>query len=255
MSDIDFTLILHETINPKIARRIKRRFNWLKRLIPIIGECNIYDRLAIGPLAILANPFEVARDPFLSSKIKTESNSLLVQKLIFLQRLFKGDQKNLRFKLNKRFRKLSYCFDLLDPKRALVPHDVASLDFLVRYLKENVIEEAGWEFLDYLVLKILQVEQENNTYENIWNIEKLDSRRLSNISALQREMLLINISWEFWGLYSQIAFEKDHRFATNYLLIQKTNFLGLCENQKVDANSLQAMDLVIEQFQNFIDEY
>jgi len=253
ISDIDFTLFVKGSLSKKGSIKIRKRFNLLKKIFPILGECNVYDQESIDQFILLLNPLEAARDPFLFSQLKLTHEISLSQKLIFLMRLFKGDQSNLQFRLQKRFQKLSYCFSLFHPKRELLPSDVSNLDFLIRYLKQNVIEEEGWAFLDFLILKTLRVEQGDTVFEKLWNIDIFDSREGIEFDSLSNELFFQNICWEFWGLCSQIPFIRDYRIATNYLLIQQANLLSVGKDRDDIEKYKEVTDHIIEQFQNFID--
>jgi hypothetical protein len=223
LSDIDFSLLSYRKLNSIELHKIDTKTKFLGKILPLLGEVNYYEREGIQQMESLINPFEAKRDPLLYKEMKKGKPPAEADKVIFLIRLMAGDSKNLSGNIERRYRKLSYCMSLLAPKNELAKSDLKDLDAWKKYLEVNILSNNNKfiaQFLIEIILNHGKIENERS-FTNPELLSLLEFKKYE--TGLKKELLLANIKWELWGIYTQLPFIKDKKKTFSHILeLKKT---------------------------------
>lgn len=245
-SDIDLTFILKQQLEKKDRDHFKLKLKRVKMLIPLMGESNFIDIPNVPYLISLANPIEIKRDPILLKKINYLKNETESEKIIFLLKLFKSDIRNLSQGLSSRFGKISYSIGLLNPKREITKRDLQSHDHFFTFLSENFIDSEHLYFLENIFKKLKNELVVDHYFNAMWNMKRDDlvlfQEMSDSLSDPLRKLIINNIRWELWGIYTQLPVIEDYTMALNHVLIFVEN-LKLLRDE--DADLLKACDCLI----------
>ncbi|MCK5073158.1 MAG: hypothetical protein KAQ98_06995 [Bacteriovoracaceae bacterium] len=220
LSDLDLTFYFHGDFNPF---KVVKRYSKLKKIIPFLGEINLYSYTDATDFIPFINRYEFLRDPHLlnlhSTKLRQKD---IYQKIVFLCKNLEADQNNLRTIPDYRIKKWNHHLSLLNIK---FPHPL-SFDNLIEVLitELNSIEIDAGNFIrnlfsvDSRIHKNLEVpygkiENKRNfiliypfrwigisyCHENL----KHDLKSIGRLSTHESELLQEQIRWEIWGLYTQ----------------------------------------------------
>ena len=219
LSDIDFTIMVKPGMPERRVQKFIEFYSYVKRIMPFLGEINIYDTSDLEELSFWINRYEANRDPKLSSFL-TLPSPRVGDRFIYLLRLLESDANNLIKNPSMRQKKWLRHFQevgLKAPEDITLPglieaiSNVSSSDignsktkeFLTFYINHNRTEtfqhlhREGDEKL-FIIL-----------YPHRWlvaaNGEKELRNTLTNLHFSQAELELIyaQLRWEINGLYSQ----------------------------------------------------
>lgn len=91
-SDLDLTVWSNSENNPHLSRFFKN-YRLLKKVIPILGEVNVYTPQRWNLVKELVNPHELDRDPRLAAKYQFRPNPSTSESLVFLLRMYLADHR------------------------------------------------------------------------------------------------------------------------------------------------------------------
>lgn len=221
-SDIDFTIYNKNKISFNEYSEIRKRLKLSKALIPIMGEINCYEGEGINKLERLINPFEALRDPLLKKNCTVSDTKNEAQKIIFILRIIESDKYNLKNKMNKRFKKLSYTFSLIESKKILLKKDIESLKTFNNYIQENFIETESELITNYLNATLSESAMTNLKLRELLsclNINWDEFSKLKEKRELSDDLIVEIIKWELWGIYSQMPFIDDYSVSLTHVLV------------------------------------
>lgn len=189
-SDIDLTYVgtLFEA----------RKIHEYTKANKLLGELNFYPSSLFQSLVKLCNPFELKRDPQLFQKFPSREFTE-VQKQVYLTRHILGDIYWLQRKPMIRQKKWNYILsiaglkltelDLIHLKDLL--YSSAPLDFYLSCRQDDLFNEfKGSPYRSYF------------PHKYIWEVQ--DKDYLSNLTEFEKEFLIEQVKWEFWGIGTQL---------------------------------------------------
>jgi hypothetical protein len=189
-SDIDVTYVG----DLQTARNL---FSQMKKN-KMFGELNFYPDKIFSSLITLINPYELERDPTLrnSQNVVTKTST---QKEVFLARHILGDSYWLQRNPQIRTLKWKYLF-------AIIEEDLMnlSLDFLIR---QTTIAPALRFYLAHEQENLFEVFKGSPfrsffPHKHIW--EDADQPYLARLSLSEKDFLIEQIKWEYWGIGTQL---------------------------------------------------
>jgi hypothetical protein len=210
MSDIDFSLCRDKIVDKYFYKKLRTRFRLLKLCIPILGEVNFYEKEVIDEVGNLTNPLEVQRDPLLLSLLGSRPVSRW-EKQIFLLKILQSDEGNLKLRIQKRFKKLSYCMEFFSPKRSLIFEDIKSPEKWIDYLEKNVLDCEDRAIVEYLRYFFSLGEKTENV-DSILLILNLNLEVPKDFKKLEdslQKLAIESLKWELWGVYTQLPYTKE----------------------------------------------
>lgn len=185
-SDIDLTVI--GSSHQQILRTINR-IQFLKKLIPIIGEVNSYKEDMLSKVLLFANYYELGRDPILLGKATEEIEPSFAQKKVFLSRMTLSNEGNIK----KGFfdqKKWKFYFSRI---REETP---SNFEDIFNYLNIRSVEDLKSSLVYNPVEHLAQALHDNKLEELL--------ERITNLSGPEKEILIENLRWEISGVSSQI---------------------------------------------------
>lgn len=234
VSDIDLTYVgsLYEA----------RSIHEYSKKNKLLGELNFYPSKIFHSLLRLGNPFELSRDPLLL-KQHTPKTFSEVQKQVFLHRHILADTYWLRRNPFIRQKKWDYILKIaqlevkklsLDSLKDLLFSN-APLDFYLSHHQNDLFHEfKGSEYRSYF------------PHKYIW--EEADKDYLLNLSEFEKEFLIEQVKWEFWGVGTQLHWI-DLKISFEFLerLKNVVIHIGATSEDIQDMNKI--LDFIQEQLQ------
>lgn len=219
LSDIDLTLFITPDSNKKRVHQFINLYTHLKKIIPFLGELNIYDAEDLIKIKNWVNWYEVRRDPKLSAYIALQKPQI-GDRFIYLLRLLESDAHNLIKNPSLRHKKWFRHFQEVD----LEAPDEITLPDLIHAISSsspsNIPHGEIEEFLTYY-LNHKQTETFNHLhregeeklfitlYPHRWLVAANGENKLRSslesmhFSKEELGMIYAQLSWELNGLYSQ----------------------------------------------------
>ncbi len=230
LSDIDFTLILFDQDNSCDEGPYLRRYEKYKRLLPFLGEINIYKQSQLGLLSSLMNRYELERDPILKASSLLAPPVVLsedAEKFTYLFRMFLSDRENLERMPSARVAKW---------KRHLNAGGIVIDDLDPEHLYQNLLQiiislsGAGFQeaFEDYLALPlainnrlltskliIYAPQLWHSCFRGIDNLPEITDQ-ISEASFSEQCYFFSQLKWELFGLVTQLPMIEDKFFQYHY---------------------------------------
>jgi hypothetical protein len=247
ISDIDFTLYSKSSILIK-TKGLNKLLPFVKKMIPILGEINYVDDKGIESLKAYINPVELRRDPELKLLIDEDKTPSIIQKEVFLLRIFSSDVKNMKKGLHKRIKKISYCISLLEPLEEVGPSDLKSVGHFIEYLKAKALKSNDSIVYDYL-LDLFQEENSVQNSERLALVKDCLNKTWEKIleqdewKEVDKNLVIEFLKWELWGIYTQIPTYRDYKALLTHVVIvsellsKLTTEYDSCSNYLVDQIS------------------
>ena len=218
ISDIDLTFFFAHNTPEEYRRRSLDRLSSLRRMLPIIGEANVYRDDEVGLYRAAGNYFELKRDPELFARLKrpwTEER-IASDAIAFILRALWCDYPYLKRFPKHRRHKWNYIFRALNEELNLeLKIEMPS----PKIITENLLLVAPWLRQDVSVLIKLFDNRKDDRFAlsylrlyphywlgDYWNHAKF-KEFLSSLASLSPEALGVvksQIAWEIWGIYSQM---------------------------------------------------
>jgi hypothetical protein len=126
LSDIDFTILYSLQHSSSQLKNFLSLYAQFKKIIPILGEINIYQQETLYLTEKWANPYELNRDPLLKKYIIPRPKEPFAR-FCYLLRMLESDAKNLIYSPQKRTKKWSYHFS----EAKLAPLNQLQLNLLI----------------------------------------------------------------------------------------------------------------------------
>ena len=236
ISDIDLTFFFDRDAPEGLPGQSLDRLASLRRLLPVLGEANLYRSDEIGLYREAGNYFELRRDPELFARLKRSwtNERIAGDAAVFVLRALWSDYDYLKLFPELRRHKWGYIFRALNDElnTALAPGNlspeavVENLVLLAPFLERDVA------FLsdifdrrkdDAFALPYLRL------YPHYWLGDYHDHPKfdeyLSSLARLgpeARGVVKSQIAWEIWGIYSQMhALSSDEGLHYHFLNLRK----------------------------------
>lgn len=220
ISDIDFTLLVE---NKEEVPAIVSKKRSLQKLIPIIGEMNIYDKKDLYFISKVINHFEKLRDPNLANLLP-HSNESQIDKLIFLTRMLESDIQNLNERPKQRLNKWNYHFKHLAIPKVEDELSIRSISKLIddysdsRYkaseLFEKIVDEKSFDTIYYKYRKSFRIKEIICLLTHRWLVHANGIGDLeicinaNDFDQFDIDVICANLKWEAFGIYTQ-AHQQD----------------------------------------------
>ena len=189
-SDIDLSFMGEVSTAREIFKAIEN--------IKIFGELNFYPSAISSELLTLINPYELERDPILARKVAAKTKNE-IQKEVFLFRQIIGDQYWLKKMPIIRIKKWDYLLNILNEKiQTLTLSQLLSLSSFPWPL-HNYLENSSTNLFDHFKQSPLR---SFFPHKHIW--DERDLPFLSSLSLTEKNFLIEQVKWEFWGIGTQL---------------------------------------------------
>ncbi len=237
-SDLDLTVYTGTTGDHDYKKFICDYEN-LKKCMPFLGEVNWIDSGEAQNFKVFINPMEADRDPILRDVLGLYKKPTIVEKICFFLRCLASDTYGIRTNFSSRKRKWerhlidlgfsdytqqvstpSEIFDLCEEK--LLTENLPNYEkgFLGKIIKNHHQDINAWNRFysassvrDFLLLA-----------PNRWlgatihhNKMNEDLNLLSDLSTIEIDLLVAQIEWEIWGLFTQYQQIDDKQGLVNHL--------------------------------------
>ncbi len=268
ISDIDFTFLFKASYsNHEIKKKISHFQKW-RKYFPLWGEVNSYREDELKRLAPFFNPYERQRDLKLQESLQLKfENPNLENKFVYILRMLKADEHNLKKYPELRKKKWIYHFQQVG-----IPYSTQLIEpiitELIRPLNLSLNEQIFKEFLRVDETLDQEVDQfylplspnERASFILIfplrWLVVSLRNHQFDQDLALVRvfnkneqKLLLEHLRWELMGIFSQY-----HQMAlTCDLSKHMANIEKLLENLSHEEASL--LKTAYQELDRFIKNY
>lgn len=267
LSDLDLTFYAYRPCN--IYSQLWR-YKFLKFFLPFLGEINFYQEEKLKKFLPYANYFELKRDPKLLEKVGEQPTDRSdYEKLVFFLKLLESDRKNLVKIPKYRENKWNLHFNHLNWELPPV-----NMDEMKRFLAQKLTEK---EIKSKVFLKIF-FDLDSKTKTGLNSIYEECSRQgvikeymlsypfywigsafyhdsfehdlelLKNLTENESRLLLEQVRWELWGLFTQLEVTPDKP----NLLMHLDNIRKLIGNiahtdlLKESLNSVDALSEIVD---------
>ncbi len=213
VSDLDVTVLSDQELP---TSTLLRTLGTAKRVLPFLGEANVYLLKDLAELVPRMNSFELRRDPVLESLTQSAAPVDRIEKLIFLQRMFFSDAFTLQGEPWLRQKKWRHHLELtglntpaeqittetiIQVLGGLLPSRPELPESLGRWLEEARKPEFDVYHADLGGgFRILA------PHLYLWfhhDREAEDRKLLEGLTPDERSLIERQIAWEVWGLYCQ----------------------------------------------------
>lgn len=222
-SDLDLTAVF-EIINLEEISKLRNKINRLKKIIPFIGELNIYS-LENSIFLKIANSYEISRDPDTLKLFGIDKEFKDSEKIVYLLRDFFSDRENLRSNYQVRQRKWHFHFNHINCP--VKNSELVTESFIFNFLSESLGEYDPNGLREWK--KALDFFKKNELINNdfYWSNDRPifisilfphmsmwgEAKNVVTIESLnhfQKSILKAQLSWEIWGISSQLRLESLH---------------------------------------------
>lgn len=240
LSDIDFSLLVPNSSFTSLNLFLTS-YRRLKKIIPILGEINIYHESELFLIEKVINYYELMRDSALNKKLFSAQQDHTLEKIVYLLRMIEADFKNLTTRSKLREKKWAFHFKSigLNPPAKC---DLISVVHTLSKLTESFITK---DKLEMILIKMSQsdiatVYHEATTPEEMKKAILLYPHRwlvyanglnqtehyLDQIqfSSDEEQLILMQMKWELFGLITQRHNLSRESNVMNYLKMIR-NFL------------------------------
>jgi len=251
VSDLDITLVHDGRVSVEFIHSVLKT---LKKIIPFLGEANLYQVNHLPLVLSRMNSFELMRDPELSSKFRQEKNFSLGERFVFIQRMLFSDAHSL--KNNPLYRQMKWRNHF-----KFINYDLKGefIDFIsvVNVLKELCQDNPRLcQSIDHWSENVF----ENNfdTYRanlgegfgilaphcKLWFQSLEDVSYLKHLTPLELEILLAQIDWEICGIYAQKFHLPEKQSLEHLRMLIKVQALAL--NLESEQKLISELTLLFE---------
>lgn len=224
-SDLDLTIWFQEEPDPLELELLARRLRGLKRGLPFLGEIQVYFAPWAERFAATANRFEIMRDPQTQRRLHLASNlPIHVEKKVFLLRMLDSDAHNLQSRPKDRIPKWKAHFKS-------VGESWSTNEFLadpMQMILSRITDKPGVHAAqNYFQTRASRPDHEfaPNPWLSALFPQRFSFARYLPEKFLAPEITLGQISWEVWGLSSQIPLSPNPVAIREHL--ERMNILSL----------------------------
>ena len=228
-SDLDLTLVFANEVSFSKISSFLKKADLFRSFCPILGEINTYRKIPGQDFFKHHNFFELIRDPVLLENAKIERNAQTIEAAVFLLRQLEKDIAQIKLFPERRIKKWASHFLTIDQH---LPHLKLSQEQLQPSTLQTSIQKAILKILGttneivysevneklelYLELVRCGVEigktrglMVNNSWWFLFSLTKTAAMQIPPIqlSPIQLQFFLKQITWEVCGCISQITLE------------------------------------------------
>jgi hypothetical protein len=225
-SDLDITVICTD----KQRSKAKKLFQALKRLIPWLGELNLYSAENLQEAVKVCNTYEMRRDPLLAKKFSSAQDAGKAEKFVFAFRMLNADWNTLNGRPATRQKKWSFHFGELGYAEM---KEYSHRDVLSFLLKEIGAEDHLEKILEFK--EILSSTNRTPHFTEVSNpvIQALYFNNVCyvppspSLTQLQKEIILAQAKWEIWAM--EVTRDAKPQIQVVHHINNIHKFLGLAE--------------------------
>ncbi|MFP5490941.1 MAG: hypothetical protein ACLGG0_05535 [Bacteriovoracia bacterium] len=233
ISDLDFTVLHTNALGLSQLNLFLSFYHFAKKIIPILGEINIYRHEMIDLTAKWLNPFELRRDPKLKSHLVANPEDAF-NRFTYLLRMLESDAKNLKLRASSRQKKWNFHLseaglasqEQLNPQEliriisTLNPTSLAEEDvilFLHRYIQDGT--QLTYSHLrTNRVIKVFMVLYPHRWLVHANGLNDVDICLGANsFDEGEVELILNQLQWELVGIQTQFSTKVDLANTLSYL--------------------------------------
>jgi hypothetical protein len=210
ISDLDITLVYDGRVSVEF---IHSALKTLKKIVPFLGEVNLYQANHLSVILSKMNSFELMRDPELISKYKQHKRPSLGERFVFIQRMLFSDAHSLN--ADPLYRQLKWQNHLklinFEFKGELI--DFYSMITVLKELSQNTprLCESIQNWSEKVFENNFDVYRTNlgegfgifAPHCKLWFQSFEDVSYLKSLTKIELEIFLAQIDWEICGIYSQ----------------------------------------------------
>lgn len=198
-SDLDITLICEEQFRTKALNNYRKA----QKIIPLLGELNLYSRNNFESARADCNSFERDRDPLLGLNSLAPATASKAEKFVFAFRMLDADWDTLRDRPLTRQRKWACHFNCL----GYLPLKYYDHDSVLRFMLceiqaqdevARVIKFRNRLAVDKTIL--LSADRVHPIIQTLFFNHLCYLVPSANLSLLQKEIISAQARWEFWAM-------------------------------------------------------
>lgn len=262
ISDIDFTIININTLGFSQLNLFLSFYHFVKKIIPILGEINIYQHEMVGLTEKWLNPFELRRDPKLKFYLAAKPEDTF-NRFTYLLRMLESDAKNLKHRASLRLKKWNFHLS----ETGLAPQSQLNSQALLRListsnptslLKDDVIHFLQRYTHDgsHLAYSHFRVNRSIKVfivlYPHRWLVHANGINDVEICLSANRfdqgevSLILNQLQWELVGIQTQLGSQNDKANTLSYLQLIRYFLLNLktfeqCSNISELADDIQSL--------------
>lgn len=254
LSDLDLTLYAKKKISPWKKKLILLYLKLLRFFFPFVGEVVVYEKDSIKKMIGLASQIELKRDPLLLREVG-ETDGQELRRAFILNWVF-NDYHRMDAGMLKRKNKIDRFRKLLNlPAKSYFSAEDLLMDLLKEFINDEQ-KRGEWFAVLQRFLRAYRIEQQPINewlekhrdqqqiialcYPQVWMGAAIHSEtfhdtlyQLKNYSDEDKKVFKEQISWELWGLYSNMFFT-----SMNAELILHLDHLKECVREVLDDAQL-----------------
>lgn len=254
LSDLDLTIFIKNGPDKNQVEEIKSILKEQKKIYPFLGETNFYWEKYADKFSSSFNMFERQRDPLLDSRLSPRVYDTDIEKCVFLFRMLFSDYEKLnRFPYLRQKKWKQHFIDLgLQPQREI---HVNHIENALQQTLENFSLVPVFDFLKKSDLSDQSVFFDEKPVEwkyiyphkHLWFTDEND--RDLDLSGLEkvRQICLRQISWEVWGIMSQMPSLFHHK---DGIKLHMGRLEKVAKSLNADAELLNQISALVE-FTNY----
>lgn len=234
LSDIDITIAIQN--EKDLDYKLLSKISLLKKIILPIGEISFIYNDDFKILKSTINPLEWQRAPEVASYFNYHRIPITnADYIVYLCRMYLSDIRNLYFNFKNRENKWQYHLEQIetDVKFSNFKNSLEFISFvgsliLERYAQEGVgeyfINLTQYQFgllkhkrrshLKFMILYDFKYWVESSIYNNDFELEL---ELIDDFSKQEKEIILKQIQWELWGIYTQLPISKNLHLIKKHL--------------------------------------
>lgn len=251
-SDLDLTLFVKDGASVASSHRFFYIYKILQKVLPFLGELNVYNKDLALFVSTHHNYFELSRDPIFFQKFHVQKKPDFYEGAVFLFRQLEKDVHNLVIHPKKRLKKWKSHLEMINqafPDENLLVKIPIDEEKLVQTIIAFIVHLCGcWnpifsnemrEKLDfYLALlekkvvfeKLNYLPKKDSWFISFIGIKFSDLPAVGTLNNDQVRFLVKQIEWEFCGVLSQILIQNNVEECLQHLqkillYIEKMNFI------------------------------
>lgn len=236
LSDLDLTIIYKEKPTCEEKEELINKILILKKMIPLLGEVNIFTSDLMKNLQKISNKYEIQRDQKTLHYYQIDLNSPhdRVQALVFLLKAVHANKKKLSSNTHLRINKWQHYLSLI----AVKVHPITEKNVL------NIIENQVNSILNDIGERNLSlhsfIKEEMNSHQTFvfcpskWisdsfyqrNFDKIYQNEINQLTENEALILLYQFRWDIYGIASQIHGYRLKELNDMRNFINRIQFIG-----------------------------
>ncbi|MFA7613372.1 MAG: hypothetical protein WCY48_03980 [Candidatus Caldatribacteriota bacterium] len=234
LSDIDFTLFIPSSSPESTLQLFLTSYKDLKKIIPILGEVNIYKEKELPLIEKLINSYELKRDPLLTQNYLRSKKADDLEKIVYMLRMIESDFKSITQRSHLRRKKWTFHFkeigltppENFDLRSIINSLDTLTQEFILSSQLETILSKMAKGHISLIYDEATTIEQMKPIillYPHRWLVYSNGLNQTEHyleqieFNTSEENLILSHIRWELFGLITQRHNLSKESNLSNYL--------------------------------------